>query len=134
SLPHERLLPSFHPSLTTFTHITYHTLNLFFLTYTAPTHIYTLSLHDALPICFGRLSANPSIHTTIWFVHPSKRAGSDADSCVDRSEEHTSELQSRENLVCRLLLEKKKRKRIKFKVPRPVQRAISIPSEDMDMR
>src|SRR5436309_15664663 len=69
---------------------------------TATTEIYTLSLHDALPIC-----GMPSC------THNRRRqAGSirmrSSGSCPLRSEEHTSELQSRENLVCRLLLEKKK--------------------------
>src|SRR3712207_8608406 len=91
------------------------TCSFFFFNDTATTEIYTLSLHDALPISFksadelrelytskGVIDGNPiisycrigerSAHT--WFVL--------------RSEEHTSELQSRQYLVCRLLLEKKK--------------------------
>src|SRR6266511_6046353 len=69
--------------------------SFFFFNDTATTEIYTLSLHDALPIS------------------PPRTRGSRCASCVSasprssRSEEHTSELQSRENLVCRLLLEKK---------------------------
>src|SRR5436309_10947747 len=76
----------------------------FFFTHTSPTEIYTLSLHDALPISGG----------SPWRKcnHAARSARhSLAGSCVVsniRSEEHTSELQSRENLVCRLLLEKKK--------------------------
>src|SRR6266700_8310339 len=68
----------------------------FFFNDTATTEIYTLSLHDALPI---------------WTY-----SGNRPEPCPrnfgagGRSEEHTSELQSRENLVCRLLLEKKKKK------------------------
>src|SRR5437660_9682260 len=63
---------------------------------TAPTEIYTLSLHDALPI-------SDSV-ATMPRHHSSRRW-----NCRDeRSEEHTSELQSRGHLVCRLLLEKKK--------------------------
>src|SRR6266513_6416054 len=69
----------------------------FFFNDTATTEIYTLSLHDALPISTGR---SGSIRGT-W------SRCSDASSCA-RSEEHTSELQSRFDLVCRLLLEKKK--------------------------
>src|SRR5271165_7661558 len=69
----------------------------FFFNDTATTEIYTLSLHDALPICTRRRRA-PFQAGCTW-THP-----------VCRSEEHTSELQSRENLVCRLLLEKKKKK------------------------
>src|SRR5690606_41373914 len=74
---------------------------LFFFNDTATTEIYTLSLHDALPIWSRRVTA------------PRGGAGSgsaDAYWSNRRSEEHTSELQSRENLVCRLLLEKKKKK------------------------
>src|ERR1041385_9502996 len=69
----------------------------FFFNDTATTEIYTLSLHDALPI-----SDDGRGH---W---PSPRA----PACEGRSEEHTSELQSRLHLVCRLLLAKKKRKQI----------------------
>src|SRR6266446_10264318 len=73
----------------------------FFFNDTATTEIYTLSLHDALPIsCCSRC-----------------RSGKCSRSCARsrrslRSEEHTSELQSPCNLVCRLLLEKKKKKEI----------------------
>src|SRR5215475_15485447 len=71
--------------------------SFFFFNDTATTEIYTLSLHDALPIL--------PLHLT-----PDEReACLDAFVEVVRSEEHTSELQSRENLVCRLLLEKKKK-------------------------
>src|SRR5699024_12494508 len=70
---------------------------------TAPTPIYTLSLHDALPIYARGVSGDVDL-----------RAPRFAHSCLNRlqlqarSEEHTSELQSRFDLVCRLLLEKKK--------------------------
>src|ERR1022692_5334252 len=70
----------------------------FFFNDTATTEIYTLSLHDALPICQHR--------------HGPGRRPPDpptARPLTDRSEEHTSELQSPCNLVCRLLLEKKKK-------------------------
>src|SRR5215208_8318024 len=69
----------------------------FFFNDTATTEIYTLSLHDALPI--SRWSSGSARHT--W----TKRRR----WTTSRSEEHTSELQSRGHLVCRLLLEKKKR-------------------------
>src|SRR6266700_8412713 len=69
----------------------------FFFDDTATTEIYTLSLHDALPI-----SPSPRWTPSAKPVRPTSRAKR------ARSEEHTSELQSRENLVCRLLLEKKK--------------------------
>src|SRR5256885_8550423 len=68
----------------------------FFFNDTATTEIYTLSLHDALPICGRR--AGPR---SPWARRPVRPW---------RSEEHTSELQSPCNLVCRLLLEKKKKK------------------------
>src|SRR2546426_4956598 len=81
----------------------------FFFNDTATTEIYTLSLHDALPICRGERGVRAAI--------PRRRAGVGARSRQDhrarwswrRSEEHTSELQSPCNLVCRLLLEKKKK-------------------------
>src|ERR1035437_11182412 len=70
-------------------------LGFFFFNDTATTEIYTLSLHDALPICNRYRS-------------PSRRARTGRrGSQKPRSEEHTSELQSRQYLVCRLLLEKK---------------------------
>src|SRR5437016_14681668 len=74
----------------------------FFFNDTATTEIYTLSLHDALPIC-GRNGWRS------WPSCPSPRWA----SWTRRSEEHTSELQSLTNLVCRLLLEKKKKKKKK---------------------
>src|SRR3712207_7581591 len=104
---------------------------LFFFNDTATTEIYTLSLHDALPIWSVkdiRPSATSScrilrsvastsdpvtahrLTTTAW---QDRRRDQPADSRArggagDRSEEHTSELQSRQYVVCRLLLEKKK--------------------------
>src|SRR5690606_39532343 len=106
---------------------------LFFFTATTTTDIYTLSLHDALPIlrstiydlrftiCDLRFTAR-SYHaceiqqqrrmSVIQHRCAGDPAGQ-ADRPIHRSEEHTSELQSRENLVCRLLLEKKKKEREK---------------------
>src|SRR5436305_8993618 len=75
-------------------------LLLFFFNDTAPTEIYTLSLHDALPIWPLPGGARRP---------PPGRGGGPLPGRVPRSEEHTSELQSRPHLVCRLLLEKKKR-------------------------
>src|SRR5256885_16652005 len=93
--------------------------SLFFFNDTATTEIYTLSLHDALPIYGG---------TDIWVVRTDSlgkqlwdnsyggtnydgvydiRVTADGGFILGRSEEHTSELQSPCNLVCRLLLEKK---------------------------
>src|SRR5205809_4720722 len=71
----------------------------FFFTDTATTDIYTLSLHDALPICSAAGSRRG----------PRGTPGGMPPSGFARSEEHTSELQSRLHLVCRLLLEKKKK-------------------------
>src|SRR5690606_41476097 len=97
---------------------------------TAPTEPDTLSLHDALPISVGRLAADArraivsggarGIDEAAMrgaITHGGRAIGILADGLEkaalkahyrERSEEHTSELQSRENLVCRLLLEKKK--------------------------
>src|SRR5260370_36777356 len=75
----------------------------FFFNDTATTEIYTLSLHDALPISLWRdedwtwIEARQIQHPVFWLRNGNLR-----------SEEHTSELQSHLNLVCRLLLEKKK--------------------------
>src|SRR5438874_13674633 len=77
----------------------------FFFIDTATTEIYTLSLHDALPICprsSGRLARAGSR------IRRSRRRDGPGEIYGYRSEEHTSELQSRRDLVCRLLLEKKK--------------------------
>src|SRR3712207_8909921 len=97
----------------------------FFFNYTSTTEIYTLSLHDALPIWVRQLA--PPAHQR---QRPARRGplparrgrrlaprlvGHRADPARPadrRSEEHTSELQSRQYLVCRLLLEKKKKQRI----------------------
>src|SRR5260370_42153059 len=82
----------------------------FFFNDTATTEIYTLSLHDALPIYDGFRSNSPARRlperdprSRILLAPPQKLS-------YRRSEEHTSELQSHLNLVCRLLLEKKKKK------------------------
>src|SRR5574343_470185 len=75
----------------------------FFFNDTATTEIYTLSLHDALPICgpYRTRTCHPLIANEVLYQM--------------RSEEHTSELQSHHDLVCRLLLEKKKNKYTKQK-------------------
>src|SRR5690606_41872879 len=89
-----------------------------FLNDTPLTHLYTLSLHDALPISVDEIKElrvsdvlDALNEQLAPLVFPAREDGSDPRSCPkcgNRSEEHTSELQSRENLVCRLLLEKKK--------------------------
>src|SRR3712207_9166749 len=92
----------------------------FFFNDTATTEIYTLSLHDALPICDGEILATnvPGLNVTVIPNDISREKvgelaevlGADPKAVQERSEEHTSELQSRQYLVCRLLLEKKKNK------------------------
>src|SRR5215471_21859972 len=78
----------------------------FFFNDTATTEIYTLSLHDALPICV----ASPERRVRAACSSPHLRAK------PHRSEEHTSELQSRRDIVCHLLLEKKKKNKITYKL------------------
>src|SRR5690606_41962760 len=106
-------------------------ISFLFFNDTATTAIYTLSLHDALPIYLSEVADQSNPYFT---YDPSKCivcsrcvracdeiqgtfaltvAGKGFESRI-RSEEHTSELQSRENLVCRLLLEKKKKKNIHY--------------------
>src|SRR5438270_4575289 len=87
-------------------------LFLFFFNDTATTEIYTLSLHDALPISLDALRAAAgcpaSVERMLGLLSHEQRALLDI-LLLYRSEEHTSELQSQSNLVCRLLLEKKKK-------------------------
>src|SRR5260370_16978615 len=83
----------------------------FFFNDTATTEIYTLSLHDALPICVGQCAA--VVRETpggdrVAQHRVARGRGVEQLVLQVRSEEHTSELQSHLNLVCRLLLEKKK--------------------------
>src|SRR5690625_5451930 len=81
----------------------------FFLTHPPPLLLYTLSLHDALPIseCFANVHNRNTVLYPI-FNSPSLSLSLVWRLKIGRSEEHTSELQSRGQLVCRLLLEKKK--------------------------
>src|SRR5437899_5337554 len=84
---------------------------VFFFNDTATTEIYTLSLHDALPISsllkswLSSKAMSMASSQPLW-LQSSPESGS---SSMSRSEEHTSELQSLRHLVCRLLLEKKKK-------------------------
>src|SRR5690349_22508332 len=78
---------------------------LFFFNDTATTEIYTLSLHDALPIC---RRVGQRRHAAAGERAQVVERDYDGKHARERSEEHTSELQSRRELVCRLLLEKKK--------------------------
>src|SRR5690606_41773719 len=100
---------------------------LFFMDDSESTECYTLSLHDALPILAApkRFGGMPDVPTLVeqgvqviaapWIgiLAPTGTPQEALDTFADavRSEEHTSELQSRENLVCRLLLEKKKKQK-----------------------
>src|SRR3712207_9334326 len=100
-----------------FTYISndYKSLYFFFFNDTATTEIYTLSLHDALPICPPRgdvFRRNIRVGVAAHRGHRATQArtGQLRIGFHQRSEEHTSELQSRQYLVCRLLLEKKKKK------------------------
>src|SRR3989442_4149269 len=79
--------------------------SFFFFNDTATTEIYTLSLHDALPISRTTSATCPSGRR--WSMRLAQSL-IDFSGPQQRSEEHTSELQSRPHLVCRLLLEKKK--------------------------
>src|SRR3712207_7251023 len=97
----------------------------FFFNDTATTEIYTLSLHDALPICsfdvtrgipFHRFAAVrirgallDELRGQDWASRSVRARARRSAAARQRSEEHTSELQSRQYLVCRLLLEKKKK-------------------------
>src|SRR2546425_10141540 len=103
------------------THTPLFTTFFFFFNDTATTEIYTLSLHDALPIsCVPTHSAQEE-KTRLTFLEPLERVDqaslhqkeNQRTPRRDRSEEHTSELQSLAYLVCRLLLEKKKKKQRK---------------------
>src|SRR2546430_11759553 len=95
-------------------------ISFFFFNDTATTEIYTLSLHDALPIWIRALAASETVAVLLpaTLVFLGGRSQAPARGLLDagaalalatdlRSEEHTSELQSQSNLVCRLLLEKK---------------------------
>src|SRR5438445_981739 len=102
-------------------HCSHSLVSCFFFDETASSDIYTLSLHDALPISRQRrrcLVARRSCRLQTrawrngrpWRTRRKRRteSGSRPAWSLERSEEHTSELQSRQYLVCRLLLEKKK--------------------------
>src|SRR5438034_8476754 len=96
----------------------------FFINDTPTTHIYTLSLHDALPIYRSAKKRGPAdwpsevVNVLFLFLEEDPQAKFNMPRVAElaaqhRSEEHTSELQSHSDLVCRLLLEKKKKKKKK---------------------
>src|SRR5207249_11007237 len=92
-----------------FPSVFFFSLSFFFFNATATSEIYTLSLHDALPI-FAGADHRAHFHHVLAEAHPDAGQGEHrAERDRPRSEEHTSELQSRFDLVCRLLLEKKKK-------------------------
>src|SRR5439155_27270476 len=104
-----------------FIFLIYSTYLFFFFNDTATTEIYTLSLHDALPILAGPQKQKNRLKVSMHVDEPTSReflrrlvqniTSNPGGWLIDmRSEEHTSELQSRGHLVCRLLLEKKKNK------------------------
>src|SRR5205085_12681709 len=98
----------------------------FFFNNTPTTEIYTLSLHDALPISFIDTYLTPDFcreHKMFAYAFQDQ-AG---QYVIERSEEHTSELQSQSNLVCRLLLEKKKKNLCNF------ERTIIIADADSEV-
>src|SRR5207244_11750567 len=84
--------------------------NLFFFNHTATPEIYTLSLHDALPISDGINVVSSGSWSNLFTVPAQTPSGHVEYLDGLRSEEHTSELQSPDHIVCRLLLEKKKKK------------------------
>src|SRR5207249_12031943 len=86
----------------------------FFFTDTATTEIYTLSLHDALPISLEPVRDEERCDREDR--HPENARELRQAGEAERSEEHTSELQSRFDLVCRLLLEKKKKKKLRISI------------------
>src|SRR5262249_59708981 len=104
----------------------------FFFNDTATTEIYTLSLHDALPICIKDLEPWRTLSSlsvisgwrelggfSLSLFRQALTLKRDRAFCLHtlmRSEEHTSELQSLTNLVCRLLLEKKKKKNMRSNI------------------
>src|SRR5215211_9017570 len=90
-----------------FDHV-YYWCCFFFFNDTATTEIYTLSLHDALPTSSRRVSMTAMPR---WPRSTRRACGQSSRRWERRSEEHTSELQSHSDLVCRLLLEKKKTKK-----------------------
>src|SRR5206468_11305523 len=97
----------------------------FFFNATATTETYTLSLHDALPI-------SPRFRTR-WAGVPGYRTAR-TRGAGHRSEEHTSELQSRSDLVCRLLLEKKKYRALALLIPIHVGEEGDDRAEEEDAR
>src|SRR5689334_24100382 len=101
----------------------------FFFNDTATTEIYTLSLHDALPISSRGVHLTEEVRRRlVRILRTSVFVAITVAAIAVRSEEHTSELQSQFHLVCRLLLEKKKQsRRIRSRSTRASQQAATSP-------
>src|SRR5437764_10882570 len=102
--------------------------SLFFFNDTATTEIYTLSLHDALPILAITTAQIAAKHVG----KPRSSPNPEAVISTARSEEHTSELQSPMYLVCRLLLEKKKKHKTRLPTNRSTTRSYTTSNKDSD--
>src|SRR5437870_2869075 len=105
-----------------FMHVSF--ILFFFFNAPATTEIYTLSLHDALPIYVYPTAIENVIRQFPGVSEFQVTVTTQRE--MQRSEEHTSELQSRGHLVCRLLLEKKKNKNIKNKHKKDIIRKLAI--------
>src|SRR5690348_17837195 len=102
-------------------------LSFFFFNDTATTEIYTLSLHDALPISDPDRFIVGDFYDGLNIYENYIPTLNYSDEAVERSEEHTSELQSPVHLVCRLLLEKKKKKeKIKYATEVSASRGLTV--------
>src|SRR5690625_7065791 len=104
----------------------YYFLSSFFFNPPALFEFYTLSLHDALPISTQRLLCLEClVHPEVFYLRTRSKlcGGCFCRQWLPRSEEHTSELQSRGHLVCRLLLEKKKKIKKKSHSNTPISKS-----------
>src|SRR5437773_5901015 len=111
----------------------FHLFVFFFFNDTATTEIYTLSLHDALPILRGRMHVEAR---DVADLFDQQRVGRQLErlAAMRRSEEHTSELQSHHDLVCRLLLEKKKNKKKSIYITTLTQKKLYRPHRSCTLR
>src|SRR2546426_10754710 len=102
------VINSVHIQYSSMSYLTISNFNFFFFNDTATTEIYTLSLHDALPIWRQKPDVSGIDGVSVTGAGSFENPFFGSSDFQNRSEEHTSELQSPCNLVCRLLLEKKK--------------------------
>src|SRR5258708_10465512 len=105
----------------------------FFFNDTATTEIYTLSLHDALPILPAAPPAASRRARAAAAPAPTRKTARNRSSAA-RSEEHTSELQSPDHLVCRLLLEKKKKSLYRKPTARPASQDPDVSCDNRSRR